>query len=188
MAEQGPGKHDHELRIADAGDVEEMFDELAEAMRPSVGAGTALVGILRRGKPIAEALADRLASGGDRPEVGVLGLKRYSDRLELLHDRPKIGPETLDIDIEDRHVIVVDDVLYTGESMFRATGRLRAAGATRIQTAFLCSRTGRTMPIHADFVASRLDIRPDWVIHCEIPPYEDELGIVLTHRDALRSH
>lgn len=176
------------MRIANANDVETLLDELAEAIRPEMAADTALVGILRRGKPIADALADRLGSGGNRPEVGVIGLKRYSDHLELLHDRPKIGPESLDIEIGNRHVIVVDDVLYTGESMFRAACRLRSAGANRIQTAFLCARTGRTMPIHADFVASRLDIRPDWVIHCEIPPYEDELGIVLAHQDALRSH
>jgi pyrimidine operon attenuation protein/uracil phosphoribosyltransferase len=176
------------MRIAGPDDVETLLDELADAIRPKLSPETALVGILRRGKPIADALADRLADSGYRPDVGVIGLKRYSDHLELLHDRPKIGPESLDIEIEDRHVIVVDDVLYTGESMFRATGRLRAAGATHIQTAFLCSRAGRTMPIHADFVASRLDIRPDWVIHCEIPPYEDEFAIVLAHQDALRSH
>jgi len=188
MDENTTRKADAAMRIANAGDVETLLDELAEAIRMEMRPDTALVGILRRGKPIADALADRLATRGDRPDVGVIGLKRYSDDLELLHDRPKLGPEQLDIEIEDRHVIVVDDVLYTGESMFRAACRLRADGASRIQTAFLCARTGRTMPIHADFVASRLDIRPDWVIHCEIPPYEAEFGIVLAHQDALRSH
>jgi len=175
------------MRIAEAADVESMLDELAASMAPHIGAETALIGILRRGKPLAEALARRLAAGGNRPEVGVLGLKRYSDRLDLLHERPKIDAETLDLGIEDRHVIVVDDVLYTGESMFRAACRLRVGGATRIQTAFLCARAGRTMPISADFLACRLDIGPDWVIHCEVPPYEGELGIVLSHKDAVRA-
>jgi pyrimidine operon attenuation protein/uracil phosphoribosyltransferase len=146
-----------------------------------------LIGILRRGKPLADALAARIADrGGPTLEVGQLKLKRYSDQLDLLHDRPHIDPDTLDVDVEDRHLILVDDVLYTGESMFRAACRMRAAGATFIQTAFLCARTGRKMPLHADFVGCRLDIRPDWVIHCEVPPYEDELGIVLAHQDAVR--
>lgn len=176
-----------ELQIADADDVEALLDELADAIRPTVTPQTVLVGVLRRGRPLAEALAARL--GGDvHPTVCSLGLKRYSDRLELLHERPKIESESLEVEIRGRQVIVVDDVLYTGESMFRAAGRIREAGATRIRTAFLCARTGRTMPIHADFVAARLDVRPDWVIHCHVPPYEDAYGIVLTHRDAMRSH
>jgi pyrimidine operon attenuation protein/uracil phosphoribosyltransferase len=178
---------EREMRIADAGDVETLLDELAEALAGRVTEQTVLIGILRRGKPLADALAARIADrGGPTLEVGQLKLKRYSDQLDLLHDRPHIDPDTLDVDVEDRHLILVDDVLYTGESMFRAACRMRAAGATFIQTAFLCARTGRKMPLHADFVGCRLDIRPDWVIHCEVPPYEDELGIVLAHQDAVR--
>lgn len=176
-----------EMRIADAGDVETLLDELAEALAGRVTEQTVLIGILRRGKPLADALAARVAGrGGPTLEVGQLKLKRYSDQLDMLHDRPHIDPDTLDVDVEDRHLILVDDVLYTGESMFRAACRMRAAGATIIQTAFLCARTGRKMPLRADFVGCRLDIRPDWVIHCEVPPYEDELGIVLAHQDAVR--
>ena len=70
--------------------------------------------------------------------------------------------------------------------MFRAACSLRAGGATFIQTAFLCARPGLKMPLHADFVGARFDILQDWVIHCAIPPYEDHLGIVLAHQDAVR--
>lgn len=178
---------EREMKIADAGDVGTLLDELAEAVAGRVTEQTVLIGILRRGKPLADALAARVADrGGPALEVGQLKLKRYSDQLDLLHDRPRIDADTLDVEVEDRHLILVDDVLYTGESMFRAACRMRAAGATFIQTAFLCARTGRKMPLHADFVGCRLDIRPDWVIHCEVPPYEDELGIVLAHQDAVR--
>jgi pyrimidine operon attenuation protein/uracil phosphoribosyltransferase len=176
-----------EQEIIDAEGVEALLDELAERIAPRLGEHTALVGILRRGKPLAEMLAERLARRHDRhPEVGVLELKRYSDSLELLHDRPKLDDEALDIDIEGRHLVLVDDVLYTGETMFRAACNLRARGAAHIQTAFLCARPGLKMPLHADFVGARFDIRPDWVIHCHVPPYEDRLGIALAHQDALR--
>lgn len=177
-----------ELQVIDADGVEALLDDLAEAIRPHFTTTTALVGILRRGKPLATMLAERLSAAIDsRIEVGELELKRYSDSLDLLHDRPHIDSEMLDIDIENRHLILVDDVLYTGETMFRAACRLRAAGATHIQTAFLCARPGLRMPLHADFVGARFDIRPDWVIHCAVVPYEDHLGIVLAHQDALRS-
>lgn len=180
---------DKELCILDADAVEAVLDKLADAMGAHLGADTALVGILRRGKPLAEMLAERLSINGRKPpEVGELKLKRYSDSLELLHDRPHIDDDALDIEIEDRHLILVDDVLYTGETMFRAACNLRAGGATRIQTAFLCARPGLKMPLHADFVGARFDIRPDWVIHCAVPPYEDHLGVVLAHQDALRNN
>jgi len=180
---------DSELQIIDADGVEALLDDLAARIGPNVSPSTALVGILRRGKPLAEMLAERLGKDHDlHPEVGELELKRYSDSLELLHDRPHIDHDVLDIEIKDRHLILIDDVLYTGETMFRAACSLRAAGATHIQTAFLCARPGLKMPLHADFVGARFDIRPDWVIHCAIPPYEDHLGIVLAHQDALRKN
>ena len=180
---------DTQLQILDAKAAETLLDELAESIRPHIGSNTALVGILRRGKPLAEMLAERLSvNGGEPPEVGELKLKRYSDSLELLHDRPHIDDDALDIEIEDRHLILVDDVLYTGETMFRAACNLRAGGATRIQTAFLCARPGLKMPLHADFVGARFDIRPDWVIHCAVPPYEDHLGVVLARQDAIRNN
>lgn len=169
-----------ELQVIDAGGVETLLDELAERIRPHFGRNTALIGILRRGKPLATMLADRLSVALDtRIEVGELKLKRYSDNLDLLHERPHIDADVLDIDTEDRHLILVDDVLYTGETMFRAACNMRAAGASRIQTAFLCARPGLRMPLYADFVGARFDIRADWVIHCAVPPYEKELGITL---------
>lgn len=178
-----------ELQIIDADGVHRLLDQLADAIAPHVSPSTALVGILRRGKPLADMLAERLAESHDlEPEVGALKLKRYSDSLELLHDRPLIDDDALDIEIDDRHLILIDDVLYTGETMFRAACSLRAGGATHIQTAFLCARPGLKMPLHADFVGARFDILQDWVIHCAIPPYEDHLGIVLAHQDAVRKN
>jgi pyrimidine operon attenuation protein/uracil phosphoribosyltransferase len=176
-----------EREIIDAEGVEALLDDMVQKMQPYIDESTALIGILRRGKPLAGMLAERLRRDhGLDPELGELKLKRYSDSLELLHDRPHLDDDRLDIDIEGRHLILVDDVLYTGETGFRAAAYLRGKGATFIQAAFLCSRPGLKMPLHADFVGARFDIRPDWVIHCAVPPYEEHLGIALAHQDALR--
>ena len=176
------------MRIADAGEVETLIEQMAASIAPQIGENTALLGILRRGAPLAERLADRLeAINHRRPPVGRLKLKRYSDDLELLYERPKLDQETLDIDIAKRHLIVVDDVLYTGTSTLEAVCFLRHAGAARLQVAVLTARSGRMVPIHADFVGRRIDIGPDWVIDCDIPPYEDELGITLAHQQALQA-
>jgi len=176
------------LHLADAAAVEALLDELAGAIRPHLQATTALVGILRRGAPLAQLLAQRLeAAGGRAPEVGELALKRYSDDLTVLHDRPRLDKDSLDIGVHGRHLILVDDVLFTGESMFRAACHLRAAGATRLQTAVLCTRGRPTMPVRADFAGRRLDVGPGWVVDCAVPPYESALGITIRPVEAAGS-
>ncbi len=166
--------------IAEPADVERLYNEMAVELTPKIGDDTILIGLLRRGVPIAQALADRLEP---RPECGQLSLKRYGEDLSLLHDVPHLDEDSLDVDVRDRNIVVVDDVLYTGESLLRAVCFLRAAGATRIQVAVLCERAGRTMPMRADVVGTRLEVMPDWVIHCLVPPYEDALGIEVVHFD-----
>jgi len=176
------------VRLAGADDVETLLDDLAERIALHRTGETALVGILRRGAPLAHMLAARLDGAAERssgrPEVGELRLKRYSDDLQVLHQRPELDDESLKIDVENRHLILVDDVMYTGESLFRAACYLRAAGARRIQIAVLCARGRPDMPVRADFVGRHLDVGAGWIIDCSVPPYETGLGIVLKHRDA----
>lgn len=167
-----------QLQIADPSDVEALYDAMAVELAPRIDDDTLLIGLRRRGVPIAEALADRL---DPRPECGELSLKRYGEDLSILHDVPQLDEESLTVDVQGRHIVIVDDVLYTGESLLRAVCFLRSAGAVRIQVAVLCERSGRTMPLRADIVGTRLEIMPDWVIHCLIPPYEDALGIEVVH-------
>lgn len=168
------------LHLADADAVDALLDELASAIGPHLHPTSALVGILRRGAPLAHLLAQRLEAAGHRPpEVGELALKRYSDDLTVLHERPHLDEDSLDIAVRGRHLVLVDDVLFTGESMFRAACHLRAAGATRLQTAVLCTRGRPTMPVRADFAGKHLDVGPGWVVDCAVPPYEGALGITI---------
>ena len=178
-----------EILVADARDVENLYDEMAITIAADFDPAPVLVGILRRGLPIAEALAQRLERiTGQRPETCELALKRYGEKLELLHDHPLLDPGSLGMDVSGKRLILVDDVLYTGESMMRAASFLRKAGARRIEIAVLARRCGLTMPVQARYIGLTLDVRPDWVIHCEIPPFEDKLGIRILHRDAVLSH
>lgn len=171
------------LQLADAARVGQVLDRLAAQIIPALGAETALLGILRRGAPLARALAERVErSGHSRPEVGELKLKRYADDLTLLHEQPELDESTLDIEVEGRHLILVDDVIYSGESMFRACCFLRSQGAKRMQLAALCERGLADMPLRADFIGLQLDVGPDWIIDCAVPPYEDELGIQINLR------
>jgi pyrimidine operon attenuation protein/uracil phosphoribosyltransferase len=170
----------HQLELVGGDDVEAMLDRMAAQISLYMSRHTALIGILRRGAPLAHMLAHRLArlSKGP-PEVGELALKRYGDDLELLHEHPELDGRTLDLDVRNRHLILVDDVLYTGESLFRAACFLRAAGASRMHVAVMSRRGHPDMPLQTHVVGCRLDVDGGWIVDCRVPPYEDRLGIVL---------
>lgn len=173
------------LPLADKARVEDLLERLANELTLEISGDTVLVGILRRGAPLAALLATRLAALGV-PEfpVGELKLKRYSDDLELLHDRPELDSGTLDVEVAGKQVVLVDDVLYSGESLFRAACFLREQGARVIRTVVLCQRGRPTMPVHADHVGLRLDVGENWILECQVPPYEAELGIEIKQRPA----
>lgn len=170
------------LRLADSARVEVLLDHLAAGVSGEVGTDTALIGIVRRGAPLARMLAERLARIGRPVEVAELKLKRYADNLELLHELPALDRESLGIDVVGRHLVLVDDVLYTGESLLRACCFLRGQGARRMQIAVLCARGELAMPVRPDFVGLTLEVGPRWIIDCRVPPYDTELAIDIDPR------
>lgn len=175
-----------EFRIADAPGVGRLLGEMAGRIAAecgSAGAEPVVVGILRRGSPLADRLRERLAERLQREvPCDELELKRYSDDLEQLHESAKLKDAELTVDVEDRTVVVVDDVLYSGHTLFQAAAHLVGLGAGRIRPAVLCSRGENKVPVHADFVGLQLDVGPGNIIEVHAPPYEDEWGVVLRHQ------
>lgn len=179
MAEEG-------FRMFDDDEVERLLDRMAEEIAASLGEEIAVVGILRRGAPLAERLADRLETGGVTTHRGDFELKRYSDELEVLHERTRMEAPDLPFDVEGKTVLLVDDVLYTGRTMLRAAEWMVAHGAGRVSCAVLCAREGRETPIDAEFVGTWLEVGESGIVDVEIPPYEEQVGVVVRHRGAER--
>lgn len=169
--------HQPMLHLADAGAVETLLDELAAAIRPHLQTTTALVGILRRGAPLAHLLAQRLAGAGQRPpEVGELALKRYSDDLAVLHDRPHLDEDSLNIAVDGRHLVLVDDVLFTGRTVRAALDALVRAGRPRsIQLLVLVDRGHREYPIQPDYVGRVLPTKHEETV--DVVELEDGLAV-----------
>jgi pyrimidine operon attenuation protein/uracil phosphoribosyltransferase len=166
-------------QLLDASQFSDALDRLAGRIVAQVD-DPVLVGILRRGVPIAEQLAERIESLTDHtPECGELELKRYTDDLDIISERPELDDDPFDVDVDGRTVLLVDDVLYSGRTMFRAAGFLNARGAETIHPAVVCSRGPNDMPIHAHFVAMQLDVRTPNIIEVHAPPYEDGWGVQL---------
>lgn len=170
------------FRIA-AGD---RFGRLLDGMAREIGAlvedELQLLGVRRRGVPLAERLADRLGEArGAEVSVQEVVLKRYSDDLTLLHDRPELEEEP-DLDVEGESVLIVDDVLYTGRTLFRAAQIAVAAGAERVRAAVLCSRGTNDVPVTAAVTGLQLDVGESSVVEVHVPPYEEEPGIRLVRK------
>ena len=165
------------LRIADAARVETLLDTLAGRIRAELEpCDLTLVGLLRRGAPLARRIGRRL---GESVPVGVLRLERYADDLTVVHETPRLDEESLDVDVAGRTVVIVDDVLYSGRTLLRAAVHLNERGARRVLAAVLCSRGGQDLPVAAVLVGMHLELGPELIVDVRIPPYEDELGVDL---------
>jgi pyrimidine operon attenuation protein/uracil phosphoribosyltransferase len=142
-----------------------------------------LVGILRRGAPLAEMLYIRLMKNFKLPNITLMNLdiKRYSDDLTLIYPETKLteNPKDSHLDLSGTTVLVVDDVFYKGHSMLRAVEYLARKKAAEIRVAVLVDRGANDLPVRVDIAGIRLDVAPPDVIECNVPPYESEFKIVL---------
>jgi len=143
-----------------------------------------LVGILRRGLPIASRLAENiLAAEGSKVPVGVLDITLYRDDLEYQNIDPTINDTQIDFDINGKTVIITDDVLYTGRTARAAIEALLKIGRPeKIQLAVMVDRGHRQMPIRADYVGKNIPTSQNEVIAVNVTEYDGKDCIELYSR------
>lgn len=129
-----------------------------EILERNKGAGElVLVGIRTRGVPLAQRLREHLAQiEGHAVPVGAVDITLYRDDLKGPKSRP-VHPTDIPCSLEAKHVVLVDDVLYTGRSIRAAMDALADFGRPQsIQLAVLIDRGHRELPIRADYVGKNL--------------------------------
>ncbi|MDP2744840.1 MAG: bifunctional pyr operon transcriptional regulator/uracil phosphoribosyltransferase PyrR [Dehalococcoidia bacterium] len=146
--------------IATADDIRRALTRVAhEILERNRGADNlVLVGMLTRGAPLAQRLADIIASLENiRPQVGNLDIGLYRDDLSLRDTQPVIHRTDIPTDISDKKVILVDDVLFTGRSIRAAMDALIDLGRPQlVQLAVLVDRGHRELPIRADYIGKNI--------------------------------
>lgn len=149
-------------------------------------ANITLVGIVRRGEPLARYLRDHLQAYWPQAALPVfpLRVKRYADDLQLLHPETALAenPELAACDFDNTAILLVDDVLYEGHSLLRASAYLARLGARELRTAVLVDRCCNKLPVKADICGLRLTVPAGDVIECRVPPYEPTLQVDIWHR------
>jgi pyrimidine operon attenuation protein/uracil phosphoribosyltransferase len=137
-------------------DPEALCAELVRQLKPRVTADTALVGIHTGGVWLAERL--HAALGIELP-LGVLDISFYRDDFDKTGLHPQIKPSQIPFEVEGRHIVLVDDVLYTGRTVRGAMNELFDYGRpASISLAVLIDRGGRELPVAAEYVGARLEV------------------------------
>lgn len=162
-------------------DAEELYAELRRAVSGEVAArpegSVHLVGILSGGAWLAERLHADLELPG-RP--GVLNISFYRDDFDRIGLHHQVRPSDLPFDVQDKHLILVDDVLYTGRTIRGAMNELFDYGRpASIKLAVLVDRGGRELPVAAALCAARLEVPANTSIN--LTRDGDRFAIALEH-------
>ncbi len=157
-------------RVLDAGDVQRavwrMAHEISERNRGT--ADVVLVGLASGGVHLAGRLADALCDiDGTRPPTGTLDVAFHRDDIGLRTVMPH-GVTDIPVEVTDRVVVLVDDVLFTGRTVRAALDALNDHGRPRaVQLAVMVDRGHRELPIRPDFVGKNLPTRRDEVVRVD---------------------
>lgn len=130
--------------------------EILESVQPDDQ--IAVIGIRSRGDHLAERLATHLKEFDGRSiDVGFMDITLYRDDLLTNPEQPEIKGTEILFSLQDKLVILVDDVLFTGRTIRAALNQIRDYGRTKaVRLAVLVDRGGRELPIRADYVGKNI--------------------------------
>ena len=140
-----------------------------------------LVGIRRRGEPIACQIRDNIEKiEGVTVPCGSIDIGYYRDDLQPMSDMPTVRRTELPFPVEEKDVVLIDDVLYTGRTARAAIEAVFSCGRPRtIQFAVLVDRGHRELPIRADFVGKNVPTSRSELVEVRLPAYDGETGVWL---------
>ena len=143
-------------------DAEKIFTELEKKIRSEINEDVALVGVRTGGMWLAERLHHNL---GLTLPLGMLDISFYRDDFDRIGLHPDVKPSDIPFEVTGSHIILVDDVIYTGRTIRAAMNELFDYGRpASIRLAILVDRGGRELPIAAQYVGTSLDLTSDKLV------------------------
>ena len=140
-----------------------------------------LVGIKTRGVPIADRISKKIEQiEGSKVDTGQIDITLYRDDLKTINTDPVVNGSNIDFNINDKIVILVDDVLYTGRTVRSALDAVVDIGRPKaIQLAVLVDRGHRELPIRADYVGKNVPTSKDEIISVKLSEIDEEDSVTI---------
>ena len=161
------------MQIIDSAEMERMISRMAYEIveKCKTMDQVALVGIQRRGVPLAQRLLQKIeAMEGSKPLSGILDITLYRDDLSLIATHPVINGTDIPFPVDGKTIFLIDDVLYTGRTTRCAMEALMEMGRpAAIRLGVLIDRGHRELPIGADVVGRILPTSQSEIIHVNLP-------------------
>jgi pyrimidine operon attenuation protein / uracil phosphoribosyltransferase len=144
----------------------------------------AIIGIRRRGVPLAQRLCLKMEAVLNRPiPFGILDITLYRDDLTTVSNRPMLRETLIDFGIDNLSLVLVDDVLYTGRTIRAALDGIVDLGRPKkVQLAVLIDRGHRELPIQADYVGKHVETAEDEIVEVRLNEEDGEERVVLIKR------
>lgn len=160
-------------------DAEALLLQLVDQMQPRLGPNACLVGIHTGGVWLAERLHAAL---GIKIPLGSIDVSFYRDDYGSRGLHADIKKSAIPFDVEGAHIVIVDDVLYTGRTIRAAMNELFDYGRpNRIELAVLADRCGRELPIAADYCAHKMNLAASQTLVLERAD-DGRLGLRVTEK------
>ncbi len=171
--------------ILDSGQIDDTLRKLAEAIVSDIQPdhGLTVIGIRSRGEILAQRLSVLLSqkTGRDVP-CGTLDITLYRDDLNSPQgtSQPQVRTTEIGFDIDNKIIVLVDDVLYTGRSARAAMDALIDLGRPlAIRLAVLVDRAGREFPIQADYAGFKTDVEPGKLVQVNLVESDGKDEVVI---------
>lgn len=135
-----------------------------------------LVGVRRRGTPLAERIAEKIGEiEGAKPAVGEVDITFYRDDLSQKNEQPVLNAAAVDFDVTGRDIVLVDDVIFTGRTVRAALEAVFHLGRPKtVQLAVLVDRGLRELPFRPDYVGKNVPTRRSELVSVSLKEVDGE--------------
>ncbi len=151
--------------------------------------GLGLIGVRRRGVPLAERLSKSIGhiqefrDEGIQVPVGTLDITFYRDDLSTVGPKPVVNESEIGFSIQDKNIVLVDDVLFTGRTIRAALDALFSQGRPRrVQLCVLIDRGHRELPIEAAFIGRTVQTTMNEVIEVKLKEIDGMEKVLLMEK------
>lgn len=173
-------------QLMSADEIRRTLERLAHEIVEKTGGAKdlALIGVRRRGIPLSERLARTIrASSKVEVPVGTLDITLYRDDLSTVAPQPVVQSSEISFPVDNRDLLLVDDVLYTGRTVRAAMNGLFDLGRPRrIRLCVLIDRGHRELPIEASFIGRTVETTDTEIIEVRLTEIDHEERVMLMDR------